>query len=130
MSCTFSGICSCTLGKFYSTILLNIFAVLLSLYSPSNPIIPRFGLILVSHITWIFCGMTSLDLMFSFTNDSISSILSSTPEILYSSLSFCLSCLYLQFLLIYLDFLFPKLPPYVFSLLPLFLFSSRGLFFS
>ncbi|KAL6054253.1 hypothetical protein STEG23_008469 [Scotinomys teguina] len=66
--------------KYSSMILLNMFSVPLSWYSsPSSiPIIRRLGLFMVSQISWTFCVMTFLDLVFSLTVESISSIVSST----------------------------------------------------
>ena len=76
--------------KFSSMILLNIFSVLLSWTSSlsSTLIILRFGLFTGFHISWIFCAKLYLDLMFSLTNESISSAVSSALEIL-PSLVFC-----------------------------------------
>ena len=83
------------LGKFSSMILLNIFSVPLScISSPSSiPIILKFVLFIVSQISWMFCVKNLLDLMFSLTNESISSIVSSAPEILSS-----ISCILLVIL--------------------------------
>ena len=65
------GISFFSLGKFPSMILLNIFSVLLSWTSPSFiPIILRFGLSMVSHISWILGIKLLLDLMFSLTDES------------------------------------------------------------
>ncbi|KAL6048962.1 hypothetical protein STEG23_028086 [Scotinomys teguina] len=51
--------------------------LILSWYSsPSSiPIIHRLGLFMVSQISWTFCFMTFLDLVFSLTDESVSSIL-------------------------------------------------------
>ena len=53
------------LGKFSFMILLNIFSVTSSWSSSSVPIIPRFGLFVVSQISRIFCVKNLLDLTFS-----------------------------------------------------------------
>lgn len=52
------------------------------------PIILRFGLFTISQISWMFCVRKFLDLTFSLTDVSISSIASSIPESL-PSLGFC-----------------------------------------
>jgi len=59
-------------------ILLNIFSEPLSWLSSlsSIPIIFRFGLFILSQISWIFCVRKFLDLTFSWTAVSISFILS------------------------------------------------------
>jgi hypothetical protein len=72
------------LGKFSSIILLKIFTSPLSWESlPSSiPIILRFGLLIVSWISWIFWVRNFLDFAFSLTVVSIFSMVSSEPEIL------------------------------------------------
>jgi hypothetical protein len=58
----------------------------LGFFSFSTPIILRFGVFIVSHISWIFYTRSSLDLSFSLTALSISFIVSSTPKT-FSSVS-------------------------------------------
>ena len=85
---------------------------------------------MVFHISWIFCIKLLLDLMFSWTDWSISSILSSVLEIL-SSLSFILLFMFaLWFLIVLSWFLFLQFLLLVFSLLSLFQFSSLEYFLS
>jgi len=51
----------------------------------SIPVIFRFGLFIVPHISWMLCARVFfLDLTFSLTKVSISSIISSMPDILLS----------------------------------------------
>jgi hypothetical protein len=73
-------------GKFSSIILLKIFTGPLmwesSLYS--IPIILRFGLLLVSCISWMFWIRNFLHFEFSLTVVSMFSMVSSAPEILSS----------------------------------------------
>ena len=53
---------------------------LLLIQSLRAPIIVRLGLLMVSQISWMFCVRNFLDLTFSLTDVSISSIVSSMPE--------------------------------------------------
>jgi hypothetical protein len=75
------------LGKFSSLILLKIFSVsLIWVVAPlSIPIVFRFVFFIVSHISLLFCIESFLDATFSLTKVSISSMVSSVPEILPSS---------------------------------------------
>jgi hypothetical protein len=58
--------------------------------SSSIPVILRLGLFMVSQISWMFYDVRiALDLMFSFTDVSISSIVSFVPDTLSSSLVCC-----------------------------------------
>jgi hypothetical protein len=62
----FMGNCFFRLGKFSSIILLKIFSEPLSSKSSlsSIPIILRFGLLIVSWISWMFCIRSFLHLHF------------------------------------------------------------------
>lgn len=85
--CIFTGMSFFRLGNFSSMILLNTFSEFLSWDSPpSNPILLRVCLFMVCVIYWMFCVnfFFFLDLTFSLTNGSVSSILSFTPESLSS----------------------------------------------
>ena len=65
-SCIFIGIFF-ELGKFSSVMWMKTFSGPLSWVSSSIPIILKFGLIKVSHISWMFCVKLFLDLTFSWT---------------------------------------------------------------
>ncbi|KAL6053892.1 hypothetical protein STEG23_003719, partial [Scotinomys teguina] len=74
-------------GKFSSMILLNMFSVPLSWYSSASsiPIIRRLGLFMMSHISWTFCVMTFLDLVFSLTVFITTSPWSSSRYLVYTT---------------------------------------------
>jgi hypothetical protein len=86
----FMGILFFRLGKFSSIILLKIFTGPLSWESSlaSLPVILRFGLLMVSWISWMFWIRSFLHFAFSLTVLSMFSKVSSVPEILLS-LVFC-----------------------------------------
>ena len=81
----FMGISFFRLGKFSSIHLLKIFTGPLSSESSlsSIPIILRFGLLIVSWISWMFGVRSFLHFAFSLTVVSMLSMVSSAPEILY-----------------------------------------------
>lgn len=134
------------LGIFSSMILLKTFSGPLSWeYSPSIPITLRFGLLIMSQFSWIFCVWNFLDFSFYLTNVSFSLIVSFAPEILSSMFCIllvmlvsvvpvpylvfhlqvcqCLSflyffCIHFQFLNSFIHFLYL----FVFSCIPLYLF--------
>jgi hypothetical protein len=85
----FMGISFFGLGKFSSIILLKIFTGPLSWESllSSTPIILRFGLLIVSWISWIFWVRSFLPFAFSLIVVSMFSMVSSAPEILSSLVS-------------------------------------------
>ena len=93
-------------------------------------------LVLVSQISWMFCARSFLQPTFSLTMVSISSIMTSMPELLVTSSISCdykIRCwwsLLLSFLLGFPSFSFPFLPHCVFSLLNLFSLSGLELFSS
>ena len=114
-SCMFMSIIFYGLGKFSSIILLKIFTGPLSWKSllSSIPIILRFGLLLVSYISWMFWVRSFLLFAFSLTVVSMFFMVSSTPEILLSISCILLWCLHLWFLISFLSFLTPGLSPFV-----------------
>ena len=79
------------LEKFSSIILLKIFTGPLSWKSllSSIPIILRFGLLIVSLISWMFWVRTFLHFAFSLTVVSLFSMISSSSEILLSFVFCC-----------------------------------------
>ena len=81
----FMGISFFRFGKFSSIILLKIFTGPLSWESllSSIPIILRFGLLIVSWISWMFWVRSFLHFAFSLTVVSMFSMGSSIPEILF-----------------------------------------------
>jgi hypothetical protein len=90
-SCMFMGISFFRFGKFSSIILLKIFTGPLS-WEPSLssiPIILRFGLHIVSWISWMFGVRRFLHFAITLTVMSMFSMISSAPEIL-SSISYIL----------------------------------------
>ena len=96
----------------------------------SIDIILRFGLFMGFYISWIFCAKSYLDLMFSLTDESVSSIVSSALEIL-SSMS-CILMFMLAFLVLdhFLIISISLIPLFVFPLLSIFWFSSLESFLS
>jgi hypothetical protein len=82
----FMGISFFRLGKFSSIILLKIFTGLLRWKSSlsSIPSILRFGLLIVSWISWMFWVRSFLHFAFSLTVVSMFFMVSSAPEILSS----------------------------------------------
>jgi hypothetical protein len=84
----FMGISFFRYGKFSSIILLKIFAgpFCESSFS-STPIIHRFGLLIVSWISWMFCVRIFLHFAFSFIVVSMFPMESSAPEKILSPIS-------------------------------------------
>ena len=82
----FMGISFFKLGKFSSIILLKIFTGPLSLESllSSIPVFLRFGLLIVSWISWMFWVRSSLHFALSLTVVSMFSMIYSASEILSS----------------------------------------------
>jgi hypothetical protein len=80
----FMGISFFRLGKFSSIILLKIFTGPLSWKSSfsSIPIMLRFGLLIVSWISWMFWVRIFLHISFLLIVVSMFSMVSSAPEIL------------------------------------------------
>ena len=117
------------LGKFSSIILLTILSGSLSWNSllSSVPIILRFGLLIVSWISWMFWVRSFWNFAFSLTIKSMFSMVSSAPEIL-SSISFILLVMLASVTLVisFLSFLSPELSLFVISLLFLLIFLDPG----
>lgn len=116
------------LGKFSSMIMLKMcFVSLTWVYSASSvPVILTLGLVIVSHISWIFNTRIILDLTFCLFKVSISPIISSIAESLFcNSLFYCL-CVPVHVS----KFLIPRCPQFVFSSLILFPLSGLELFYS
>jgi hypothetical protein len=123
------GISFFRLGKFSSIILLMISTDPLSWESSlsSIPIILRFGLLIVSWISWMFWVRSFLLFAFSLIVMSVFSMVSSAPEILSSISCILLVCLHLNS---FLGFLTPGLSLFVISLLFLFPVLDLGWFCS
>jgi hypothetical protein len=74
------------LEKFSSMIFVSVPLICFFFSTSSISIILRFALFIVSQISWMFNARTSLDLTFALIEVSMSSIMSSMPEILSSLL--------------------------------------------
>ena len=70
----------------------------------SVPITHRFGLFIVSQLSWMFSVRNFVHFAFSLTDVSIFSMVSSTPEILTS-----ISCILFMMLISVVPVIFPKL---------------------
>lgn len=81
---------------------------------PSIHIILSFGLFIVCHVSWMFCVINFLDILFCLIGTLISSTVSSTHEICSSTSCILFLTLCLQFLLFLLGFLSLGLPQFMF----------------
>jgi hypothetical protein len=128
----FMGISFFALGKFSSTILLKIFTGPLIWKSSflSIPIILRFGLLIVSLISWMFWGRIFLYFAFYLIVAQYFLWYLLHLRFFILSLVFCLLCLHLWLLISFLGFLFPELSPFVITLLFLLPFFDLGCFCS
>jgi len=120
----FMGISYFRLGKFSSIILLNIFTDPLCWESSisSIPIILRFDLLIVSWISCMFWARSFLCFTSFLTVVSMSSMVSSAPEILSLISSILLVMLASMAYVSSFGFLYPGLSPFVLSLFFLFPF--------